>query len=95
MKHGGRRKGAGAKRKWDSKNRPTIFDFWTDADISEYFEFLKDNYKEDMRLMQWTGDHLLGKAPQPIDAEMSGTLEIKFDSAFKDASTPTSEEYSE
>lgn len=64
-KHGGKREGAG--RKWGAKTRPTIFDFWNDDDIHEFFEYLKDNYKEDMKLTQWAGDHIMGKAQQSID----------------------------
>lgn len=90
MAKGGKRKGAG--RKWGSRDRPTIFDFWSDGDIEEYFEFLKDNYKEDMRLMQWVGDHILGKAPQPVDADVTGTVEIKFDNAFASTSEENSGE---
>lgn len=63
-KKGGRPKG--------STSRPNIFDYWDRGDIEEFFEFLKDNYKEDMRLMQWVGDHLLGKAPQSIDHTTKG-----------------------
>lgn len=66
---GGKRTGAG--RPVGSKNeknaRVTIHTYFTQADIEEFFEFLKDNYKEDMRLMQWLGDHLLGRPPQSID----------------------------
>jgi hypothetical protein len=65
MANGGKRPGAG--RKFGSKSRPSIFDYWDDGEIATFFEFLKDNYKEDMRLMQWVGDHLMGKPQQNID----------------------------
>lgn len=69
MARGGKRTGAG--RPEGSKNaksvRATIHTYFSEADIEEFFEFLKDNYKEDMRLMQWVGDHLLGKPSQSID----------------------------
>lgn len=70
MARGGKRPGAG--RKYGSKSRPSIFEFWDDGDIAEFFEFLKDNYKEDMRLMQWVGDQLMGKPAQSIDHTTKG-----------------------
>ena len=66
MSKGGKREGAG-RPKGTPNVRATIHTYFSEADIAEFFEFLKDNYKEDMRLMQWVGDHLLGKAPQSID----------------------------
>jgi uncharacterized protein DUF5681 len=33
---------------------------------NEFLDYLIDNYKEDSRLMVWMGDHLFGKAPQPM-----------------------------
>lgn len=76
---GGKRAGAG--RPEGSKNeksiRATIHTYFSEADIAEFFEFLKDNYKEDMRLMQWVGDHLLGKAPQAITGPDGGPIQIE------------------
>lgn len=34
--------------------------------VDEFIDYLIDNYKEDARLMQWMGDHIFGKAPQPL-----------------------------
>lgn len=74
MARGGIRPGAG--RPEGSKGKPsaraTIYTYFKEADIEEFFEFLKDNYKEDMRLMQWVGDHLLGKPQQSIDHTSAG-----------------------
>ena len=74
MARGGVRPGSG--RPVGSKNaksvRRTIETYFNEADIEEFFEFLKDNYKEDMRLMQWVGDHLLGKPQQSIDHTTAG-----------------------
>ncbi len=63
MARGGARPGAG--RPPGPQRR--ITDYWGEDAINEFFEFLRDNYKEDSRLMVWVGDHLLGKAPQSID----------------------------
>ena len=67
-KKGGRPKG--------SKSRPSIFDYWDKGAIDEFFEFLRDNYKEDSRLMVWVGDHILGKAPQAITGPDGGPIQI-------------------
>jgi hypothetical protein len=79
MARGGNRNGAG--RPVGSKNkksvRATIFNYFSEADIEEFFEFLKDNYKEDMRLMQWVGDHLLGKPAQAITGPDGGPIQIE------------------
>jgi hypothetical protein len=45
--------------------------------INEYLDFLIDNYKEDARLMQWMGDHIFGKAAQPLTGADGGPIEIK------------------
>lgn len=69
MARGGKRPGAGRPEgtKSSKLTRASIFEYFSEADIAEFFEFLKDNYKEDMRLMQWVGDHILGKPAQSID----------------------------
>lgn len=68
--HGGKRKGAG--RPPGVANRPTIFTYWDTEAIKEYFEFLRDNYKEDSRLMVFVGEHIMGKASQQIDLTSGG-----------------------
>lgn len=76
MARGGRRPGAGrpegSKGTSSKLSRASIFEYFNQADIEEFFEFLKDNYKEDMRLMQWVGDHILGKPAQSIDHTTKG-----------------------
>jgi hypothetical protein len=44
--------------------------------VDELLDFLLDNYKEDARLMQWMGDHLFGKAVQPIAGDPDNPLQI-------------------
>jgi hypothetical protein len=73
MARGGKRPGAGRPEgsKQGKSFRRTIETYFNESDIEEFFEFLKDNYKEDMRLMQWVGDHLLGKPQQSIDHKVT------------------------
>lgn len=60
---GGKRLGAGNKA---GSIRPQLTDYWTKEDIADYFQHLKDNYKKSDRLAVFVGDHILGKAVQPI-----------------------------
>lgn len=63
MKNGGKRKGAGNKL---GSIRPKLTDYWSQNDIADYFAFLKENYKKDMGLAKFVGEHIMGKAVQPI-----------------------------
>jgi len=40
--------------------------------ITEFTDFLIDNYKESDKLMVWMGDHLFGKAQQSVDLTSGG-----------------------
>jgi hypothetical protein len=77
MAKGGKREGAGRPK--GSTSRPTIFDYWDADAIAEYFEYLRDNYKEDSRLMVFVGEQIMGKATQPV--QHSGELNIIDDEA--------------
>jgi hypothetical protein len=70
MKNGGKRPGAGRPK--GSTNKVNIYDYWTRADIDEYFEYLKDAYKESDKLNQFVGEQLMGKAMQAIDHTTNG-----------------------
>lgn len=63
MSKGGKRKGAGVK---EGSIRPKLNDFWSQDDISEYFDWLKGAYQKDSRLAVFVGEHIIGKAVQPI-----------------------------
>ncbi len=60
---GGKRVGAGAKK---GSIRPRLTDYWSQQDIQEYFDHLKASYKNDATLTKFVGEHLMGKAVQPI-----------------------------
>jgi hypothetical protein len=64
-KNGGKRPGAGRPK--GSTNKVTIYDYWGKEEIDEYFDFLRDNYKEDSKLMVFVGEQLMGKAPQRLE----------------------------
>ena len=46
--------------------RPKFTDYWKQKDIVDYFDWVRKNYKKNPRLATWVGDHLVGKAVQPI-----------------------------
>jgi hypothetical protein len=81
MAKGGARPGAG--RPLGSKNKYSIHDFFTKKDVEEFIEFLKANYMEDPKLMVWLGEHLFGKAVQPLANDNGQPLMIAFDPHFK------------
>ena len=63
MVKGGKRNGAGNKR---GSTRPNFFAFVTPKDIKDYMIWVLANYREDKQLALWLGDHLFGKAFQPL-----------------------------
>lgn len=79
MKNGGKRKGAGVK---EGSVRPKITDYWTQEDIAEYFEDLKERAKTSDTLAKFVGEQLMGKAVQPIGNDGDRPLMVSFDNAF-------------
>lgn len=64
MAKGGKRPGAG--RQEGSMNIPKLSSFFTQAELEEYVAFLKTRYKESDKIAVFVGEHLFGKAPQPL-----------------------------
>lgn len=81
MAKGGKQPGAGRPK--GSTNRKQFWQYWSQEEIEEFVEFCKSTYMADMRTQVWVGEHLFGKAPQPITGADGGELVIQFDSAFK------------
>jgi hypothetical protein len=77
--HGGKREGSGGKL---GQVRPKLTDYWSQDDIEEYFYWLKENYKKDTGLAKFVGEHIMGKAVQPIGNDDGKPLIVQFDSAF-------------
>jgi hypothetical protein len=75
MAKGGKFPGAG--RPTGSKNKYSIHDFFTEKDVETFIKFLRLNYQNDARLLTWLGDHLFGKAAQPLTGGDGGPIEIK------------------
>lgn len=64
--HGGKRLGSGNK---EGSVRPNFYKFMDPNDVREFMDWVKRNYKKNPRLAIWLGDHLFGKATQPIAGE--------------------------
>lgn len=63
MALGGKRKGAGNK---EGSTRPNFFKFVTPDDVTKYMDWVLKNYKKNPKLAMWLGDHIFGKAVQPV-----------------------------
>lgn len=74
MSRGGKRVGAGNKK---GVIRPNFTDYVTGKDIDDFMKWVLKNYKKNDRLAQWFGDHMFGKAMQPITGKDGGPVEIK------------------
>lgn len=59
------KKGSGVGNK-EGSIRPKFSQYWSNDDIAEYMGWLKENYKTKPELAKFVGDHLFGKAVQPI-----------------------------
>lgn len=70
MAKGGARAGAGRPK--GSKNLRPFSYYWSEEERQEYAEFVKDAYKEDMRVLTFVGEQLFGKAPASIDVTSDG-----------------------
>lgn len=73
-------KGAGNKL---GSVRPKIGEYTSQQDVIDYMTWVKKNYKKNTKLAVWYGDHLFGKATQPVEGSMNGTMTLVFDDSFK------------
>lgn len=74
MSNGGKRIGAGNKK---GVIRPNFTDYVSGKDIQSFMDWVLKIYKKNPRLAQWFGDHMFGKAMQPITGQDGGPIEIK------------------
>lgn len=74
-------KGAGNK---EGSIRPNFTMYTSEDDIKEFMTWVKENYKKSDKLATWYGDHIFGKAIQPLGNPDGSPLTITFDSAFKE-----------
>lgn len=77
---GGKRKGAGGVK---DATRPNFNAYWTPQEIQDFMDEMKVRAKTSDKVAIWVGDHLFGKAVQPIGNDNGQPLIIQFDNAFK------------
>jgi hypothetical protein len=82
MAQGGKRPGSGRKKGKALK----ISEYFSPAEVAAFVADLKETAKTDSRVKIWLGDHLFGKAPQPVTGPEGGALTISFDKSFDGAS---------
>lgn len=65
MKNGGKRPGAGGieLNGWSKK----FADYFTPEEVWEFVADIKERAKKDPRIAIWVGEHIFGKAVQPIE----------------------------
>ena len=74
-KRGGKRANAGRK-KGDYVPLVDFRSYWTDEEKESFFEYLKKRARKSDKIAIFVGEHLLGKAPQPVTGEQGGPVEI-------------------
>lgn len=80
-KKGGRPKGT------TTRPRFSVIEHFTPDEIKEFFDDLMQRAKKDSKIAIYLAEQITGKAPQAMNIDMTGKIEIKFDDAF----TPHSE----
>lgn len=71
--HGGKRLGAGNK---EGSIRPNFYKFVEQDEVREFMDWVKKNYKKNHKLAVWYGDHLFGKATQPLAGDSEEPITI-------------------
>lgn len=77
-----------AGRPKGSTTRPQIRDYLTKKQIQEFALWVIEQYKEKPELAKWLGDHIFGKAVQPLGNDERNPLIIEFHKVFNADTTP-------
>lgn len=80
MAKGGKRPGSGRKK--GSTSRPVLREYFTDQEIKDFVKNLKESAKTDMNIKKFVAEQLFGKAIQPVEGDLKGTIQIVFDNSF-------------
>lgn len=75
------KKGSGVGVK-EGSIRPSFNLYWKEEEIEQFMEDMKVRAKTDSRIAVWLGDHLFGKALQPVGNPDGSPLTISFDPVF-------------
>lgn len=88
MARGGKQPGSGRPK--GAVTRPQLRDFFTQEEIVDFVADLKEKAKTDPGLQKFIAEQIFGKAIQPVEGNLSGTLVLEFDKTFHAPSNPTS-----
>jgi len=86
---GGKREGAGRKK--GSTVRPQLRDSFTEDELKEFAQSLKERVKTDSVIAKFVGEQIYGKAPQPIEGRMEH--ELIFDAETRAKATKAIKEF--
>lgn len=75
MPKGGYRPGSGRKKGVTS--RPNLRDYFTEQEIKDLVEKLKIDMQSKTDILKFVGEHIFGKAPQPVDLEEESKVLLK------------------
>lgn len=89
MALGGYRPGSG--RKPGKADLPKIHTYFTKEELVIFVNNLKARAEKSDKIAVFLAEQVWGKAPQTIDANMTGELTITFDSALSHVISPPSE----
>jgi len=84
MARGGKRIGSG--RKEGSINVPKLTAYFTQEEVRQFVEDLKERAKKSDRIAVFVGEHLFGKPAQQVGFDEQ-TIQLIFDNAFASVST--------
>lgn len=71
---GGKREGSGG---YEGQIKPKFFSFVAPDEVQKYMDWVLKKYKKDTKLAIWLGDHLFGKAVQPIGNDEDKPFKIQ------------------
>jgi hypothetical protein len=74
-KKGGRPKGATTRIK--------VLDYFTDAELKEFWADLKIRAKTDKQIALYFAEQMTGRPSQPIEGDMDLNVMLSFDDSFK------------
>lgn len=82
MNHGGKRENSG--RRDGSQNVPKFSSYFTEKEVEEFVRDLFIRAKTSDKIAVFVGEHLFGKAIQPIGGEDGKPIMISFDKSFSE-----------
>lgn len=80
MAKGGIREGAGRPK--GARTLIKAIDYFNEKELKEFWENMKVRAKTDAKIALYFAEQFTGKAMQPVQADIKGSLILQFDNAF-------------